>query len=85
MMNETPVGVLEDPKDGVERHTIEGWNESEFFNFEVWDPDGFNRRDPQLMKRLFTREEFESGAGESTCRFWRVPIEAHAGETAAGG
>jgi hypothetical protein len=32
----------------------------------ILDPDGFDRRDPDLYKRLFTREEFEQGMIMST-------------------
>lgn len=37
--------------------------------YEVIDPDGFDRTDDRLYSRLFTLEEYESGAASSTCRF----------------
>lgn len=41
------------------RKTIKQWEKE--YNITVLDPDGFDRSDPHLMERLFTREEWERG------------------------
>lgn len=46
------------------RHTIEEWGD--FFQIQVRDPDGFDRKDPLLMSRTFNLEEFVKGAISST-------------------
>lgn len=51
------------------RRTIAEWNASGQFPFEVVDPDGFNRKDPELPNRKFTYREFEQGAMGSTCQY----------------
>ena len=43
----------------AERKTISQWEE--IFNIRIIDPDGFDRSDPKLRERKFTREEFEKG------------------------
>ena len=43
----------------AERKTISQWEE--IFNVRIIDPDGFDRSDPKLRERKFTREEFEKG------------------------
>lgn len=47
--------------------TISEWDK--IFNVEIMDPDGFDREDPWLHKKLFTRAEFEHGMNRSTCKF----------------
>lgn len=36
--------------------------------YEILDADGFDRRDPELMTRLFTKEEFDKGFPQCTIR-----------------
>jgi hypothetical protein len=48
-----------------ERKTIKEWEP--IFQVEIYDPDGFDRTDPDLYSRKFTREEFEQGMLMSTC------------------
>jgi hypothetical protein len=45
--------------------TIEEWGE--LIELQVRDPDGFNRKDPKLMERVFTLKEFVEGLMFSTC------------------
>jgi hypothetical protein len=59
----------EDEDDSVERLTIAGWNERYATEMQVYDPDGFDRSDPDLYLRLFTEAEWREGAMRSTCRF----------------
>jgi len=47
-----------------ERKTIKQWQEE--FGIIIHDPDGFDRSDPDLMNKKFTKEEFEKGAMLST-------------------
>ena len=59
------------------RYTIHEWEVRK--NVIIMDPDGFNRKDPDLMKRRFTEQEFDaalplctamiSSPGSKT-RFW---------------
>ena len=58
----------EDAQDGKERKTIGEWNAA-VSSINVIDPDGFDRTDPLLYERRFTREEWEAGAMSSSCRF----------------
>lgn len=58
----------EDAQDGQERRTIGEWNDI-VPELNVIDPDGFDRSDPHLYERRFTRAEWETGAMRSTCRF----------------
>ena len=44
---------------------IKEWEK--IFEIEVMDPDGFDRADMDLYKRVFTKEEFEKGLTLSTC------------------
>lgn len=41
------------------KKTLTEWAEE--YGFTLLDPDGFDRRDPELATRLFTREEWDSG------------------------
>lgn len=47
-----------------EKHTISEWEILK--DIIVLDPDGFNRSDPELYKRLFTEAEFEKCLMSST-------------------
>lgn len=49
-----------------ERHTIQEW--AALYGFEVLDPDGFDRKDPHLMSRLFTKKEWAAGWPHCTLR-----------------
>lgn len=42
---------------------------------EVWDPDGFDRTDPNVMSRGYTFKEFEQGSLRSTCMFHEGSIK----------
>jgi len=46
------------------KKTIPEWEEE--FKVSVLDPDGFDRKDPNLMKKKFTKEEFLDGLITST-------------------
>lgn len=46
------------------RHTIPEWEI--ITGISIIDPDGFDRKDPKLYERLFTREEFDKGLFRST-------------------
>jgi len=48
----------------VEKKTLAEWEEE--YNIEILDPDGFNRRDPYLYHRKYTREQFLRGLSLST-------------------
>lgn len=65
---ETMSSVPIDPR----KKTINGWEE--IFKITILDPDGFDRTDPKLYERLFTRDEFLEGASGSTMflKFWGV-------------
>lgn len=41
------------------RQTIDEWAKE--YGFRVLDPDGFDRHDPKLMYRRFTKKEWERG------------------------
>lgn len=45
--------------------TIQEW--SEIFEMEVFDPDGFDRNDPNFEHNVYTKEKFLDGAMRSTC------------------
>lgn len=47
------------------RKTIVEWCKQ--FKVVIVDPDGFDRKDPDLYKRLFTEEEFMQGMMRSSC------------------
>ena len=53
------------------RRTIEEWGR--LTSIRVLDPDGFDRKDPHLMERTFTRQEFDAGVALSTC-VWPFPL-----------
>ena len=57
----------------AEKHTIFEWEE--ITGIKILDPDGFNRKDPKLYSRLFTKEEFEKGVIFSTIE-WKAKREA---------
>ena len=42
-----------------QRKTIDEWAVE--YKLKVMDPDGFDRKDPHLNTRRFTREEWEEG------------------------
>ena len=44
--------------------TISEWEK--IFNVQILDPDGFDRQDPKLGERKFTRKEFEEGMLKSS-------------------
>ncbi len=44
--------------------TIDEW--SQIYGVKIIDPDGFDRNDPTLNERLFTKIEFEKGLIVST-------------------
>jgi len=46
------------------KKTIEKWGEH--FSIRVLDPDGFDRNDPKLMEKKFTKDEFFKGVMSST-------------------
>jgi len=48
----------------MDKRTIPEWEKE--FKVKIYDPDGFDRKDRDLYKRLFTREEFERGMMRST-------------------
>lgn len=57
----------------TERYTINEWGKIK--GIKVLDPDGFDRRNPDLMETLFTEREFEEGALGSTIEYKKpVPI-----------
>lgn len=64
-----PKGILPDEEaPNLEfRATIRGWEI--LLDKHILDPDGFDRSDPDLMKRLFTRTEFYEGLKSSTQRW----------------
>ena len=49
-----------------ERHTIKEW--SEITGIIILDPDGFNRKDPNLHSNTYTHGEFIKGAMWSTIK-----------------
>lgn len=55
---------LEYKDDQTEKHTIKEW--SNLTGIVVLDPDGFDRTDPKLNEKLFTKEEFINGIHKST-------------------
>lgn len=44
--------------------TIKEWEKE--YDFRILDPDGFDRSDPNLYSKQFTREEFEKKAVSCT-------------------
>jgi len=44
--------------------TIEDWSKE--YGIEMMDPDGFDRKDPELFNRKFTREQFNKAVGRCT-------------------
>ena len=48
----------------MSKHTIREWEKIK--GVKILDPDGFNRKDPNLMERLFTEQEFNEGMMLST-------------------
>lgn len=39
------------------KKTIHEWQQE--YDFAIMDPDGFDRKDPKMRERLYTRKEFE--------------------------
>ena len=56
------------------KKTIDEWGKE--FKVMVIDPDGFDRTDPKLRERKFTREEFINGMIQSSC----MPCVSKSGE-----
>lgn len=52
---------------GDELKTIEEWEKE--FDIKIYDPDGFDRSDPHLYERLFSKQEFIDRSMYSTCIF----------------
>lgn len=50
--------------DTERRYTIRQWEKLK--GIKILDPDGFNRKNPDLMECLFTEQEFDDGAMGST-------------------
>ena len=50
--------------DSLSKKTIEEWSEE--YEIEILDPDGFDRSDPDLMNKKFTKKEFKEGLILST-------------------
>jgi hypothetical protein len=48
----------------VSKYTIREWEKIK--GVKILDPDGFDRKDPNLMERLFTEQEFNEGMMLST-------------------
>lgn len=61
-----------------ELRTIAGWEQETWvihgreYKVRVIDPDGFDRSDPELFTKLYSREQFEQGMLGSMCRFTKV-------------
>ena len=56
-----------------EKKTIEEWEEE--LKIEILDPDGFDRKDPNLYNKKFTEEEFREKMVYSTIKVkWDSPI-----------
>lgn len=49
-----------------DKRTIEEWSKK--FGIKILDPDGFDRKDPLLFKRKFTKKEFENNSMFSTIK-----------------
>jgi len=47
--------------------TLKEWEKIR--NVKIMDYDGFDRTDPHLFEKLFTRDEFDHGAMHCTCQF----------------
>lgn len=54
----------------MSKHTIKEW--SEIKGVVILDPDGFDRKDPDLMERTFTEQEFNEGMVGSTVAVKRI-------------
>lgn len=63
--------------DEVERTTIAEW--ALLDGIRVLDPDGFDRKDPYLMRRAYTREEWDKGV--MNCTIERVKKHEDGKET----
>lgn len=48
----------------IPKRTIRQWEK--LLDVRVLDPDGFNRRDPHLYQRRFSRQQFLDGLTRST-------------------
>lgn len=51
------------------KKTLQEW--AKLDAYKIADPDGFDRTDPQLMERLFTKEEYNAGIWRCTL----VPLD----------
>jgi hypothetical protein len=47
-----------------ERKTVQEW--ADLDGIEIWDPDGFDRSDPDLWERKVTKEEYLAGISYCT-------------------
>lgn len=56
------------------RKTIDQW--ATVYGFKVLDPDGFDRKDSDLMTRKFTKTEWDKGWPHCTIMFPRRWLEA---------
>jgi hypothetical protein len=65
-----------------EIHTIKEWGE--ITGIVVLDPDGFDRGDPKLHERMFTRAGFMRGTELSTCKYPAAAMTPHTPETPMG-
>jgi hypothetical protein len=65
----TPSEVAEVVREGclAEVRTIQEWAAKD--GMVMLDPDGFNRKDPLLMYRKFTQEQYDAGVGVCTMRY----------------
>lgn len=60
-INLTPIqyAFKDEEWEEVARKTLNEWAEED--GIVILDPDGFDRKDPELMTRLFTYEEYRKG------------------------
>ena len=49
------------------KRTLDKWGKR--YGIEILDPDGFDRTDPKLMRRRFTKAEFTRGVGKCTIQW----------------
>lgn len=57
------------------RKTLKAWAKEyqEKHGVTLLDPDGFDRKDPKMWERTYTKEEFEQGLLQCTCQ-WPIPL-----------
>jgi len=46
-------------KERIKKKNIQEWAKEK--GYEILDPDGFDRKDPKVMTRPITEEDFEKG------------------------